>query len=733
LMTIRQYLSPIFSWWWLLIVAALTTGVTTYFATRPLPPVYVARATLLVGRGVSDPNPTGNDFSLSQQLASAYVGIATREPVQDAAKAALGLNQLPTYVAQANGAFVDISVTSSDPRLAQAVANELANQLILQSPANGQNNDPTRQAFINQQLNELQAQISQTKSDIAAKQQSLAGLTSAVDIANAQNDIAALNTKLTALETNYANLLANAEPGYANTISLFEAASTPTQPIGPNKPLILGLAIASGIVLAAGAAYLLEFLDNTLKTSDDMTRLIPFPLIGHIARMERVQGGGVYVANRPRSVVAEAFRSLRTNIEFASAERPIKSLMVTSANPGDGKTIVASNLAVTIARGGKKVILLDADLRKGGIHQVFKLSNSKGLSDVFSGSLSLLNAINPWQAEPNFGVIAVGPSLPNPTEWIGSRKMDDILARLQETADMVIIDAPPFLIADAWILAAKVDAVLLVVRPGHTRKEAVNAMLEQVKRVGIRLIGVTLNRIPRQSLGYYSPQLSPYYLQTERKIEWPAVAAKRASVKRTQASLELLNTISQLLANELNLHDQWKGILQLTVERMGASSGGLLVLDDQGAVVDGAVAYKGKIRTSVTAQLTQTAEQGLARWVIEHRQGALVPNTSQDPRWLQRSWEEESPSRSAISVPLITSQGVAGVLTLTQAQAGYFTDDDLALLTAVSSCISLSGLSVSKASSTDDSNFDTPADQAPQAPVKSNLAEVEQVAATKVE
>jgi succinoglycan biosynthesis transport protein ExoP len=724
-MTIRQYLSPIFHWWWLLIVAALTTGVTTYYATRPLPPVYVARATLLVGRGVSDPNPTGNDFSLSQQLASAYVGIAGREPVQNAAKAALGLNQLPNYVAQANGAFVDISVTSSDPQLARAVANELANQLILESPASGQNNDPARQAFINQQLTELQAQILQTKSDITAKQQSLGGLTSAVEIANTQNDIAALNTKLTALETNYANLLANAAPGYANTISLFEAASTPTKPIGPNKPLILGLAMASGIVLAIGAAYLLEFLDNTLKTSDDITRLISFPLIGHIAQMGRAQGGGVYVAKHPRSAIAEGFRSLRTNIEFASTERPIKTLIVTSATPGDGKTMVASNLAVTMAQGGKKVILLDADLRKPGAHQVFKLSNAKGLSDIFSGSISLLNAINPWQAEANLGVITAGPSLPNPTELINSKKMDDVLARLREAADIVIIDAPPFLVADAWILAAKVDAVLLVVRPGHTRKDAARAMLEQVKRVGARVIGVALNRIPRQPLGYYSPQLSPY-LQTDRKIEWPAMAAKRASAKRTQASLELLNAISQLLANELNLRDQWKGILQLTVQRMSASSGGLIVLDGRGAVVDGAVAYKGKIRTSVTAQLTQTAEQGLAGWVIEHRQGALVQDTAQDPRWLQRSWEGQSPSRSAISVPLITSQGVAGVLTLTQAEAGYFTDDDLALLTAVSSCISLSGLAVAKVSS-NAAEDQTPADQAPHAPVESNLVEVAQV------
>src|SRR5689334_16522762 len=109
-MTARQYLSPLVRWWWLLLAAALTTGVSTYFAIRPLPPVYVARATLLVGRGISEPNPTGNDLGLSQQLASAYADIVGREPIQNATKAALGLSQLPTFVAQANNTFVDISV-----------------------------------------------------------------------------------------------------------------------------------------------------------------------------------------------------------------------------------------------------------------------------------------------------------------------------------------------------------------------------------------------------------------------------------------------------------------------------------------------------------------------------------------------------------------------------------------------------------------------------------------------
>ncbi len=188
--------------------------------------------------------------------------------------------------------------------------------------------------------------------------------------------------------------------------------------------------------------------------------------------------------------------------------------------------------------------------------------------------------------------------------------------------------------------------------------------------------------------------MSPYYTAAAaRKIELPAAAARRAAVKRTQASLELLNTISQFLATAPNAGGPSAGILQLTVERMGASSGAILVLDAHGSVIDGTLAYKGRVNASVAEQLAETAEQGLAGWVIENRRGALIQNTLQDPRWLQRPWDGRQPgSRSAISVPLIESRGVVGVITLTHEDAGFFSEDDLALLTAVSSCISLSGV-----------------------------------------
>jgi len=698
---LRDYFSPLLKWWWLLILAALVTGATAYWATRSLPSVYQARATLLVGRGINDPNPTGNEIGVSQQLASAYADVATREPVQAATMAALGLSKLPTYDVQANGSFVEISVTHSDPKLAQAVANELANQLIVVSPASGQQTDGGRQAFVNQQLDEAQAQITQTKADIANKQKALAGLSSAVDIANAQTEIDALQVKLTALETNYANLLASSQQGQLNTISLFEAASTPFKPIGPNKPLIILLAVLSGLVLAGGAAYLIEYLDNTLRR-EDVGRLLPYPVIGNIAELEHQRSGRIYVAENPRSMTTEAFRSLKTNLEFGAVDRPIRTLLVTSAESGDGKTLLASNLAFVLARAGKKVILLDSDLRVPGVHKSFGLSNSSGLSDIFLGAISVPNAVNPWPVEENLGIITSGTPAPNPAELIASGKMDEILIRLKELADWVIIDSAPFIVADAWVLAAKVDAVLVVVRPGHTHRDPARAMLAQLKRSGARVVGVALNRLPRTAAGYgyggaYMAGYGADALPAEKKGR---SKDRRAPQRQEQASLELLTAVSRLLSSRASAHDLWKDILQLTVERMGATSGGLLLLDAGGTVVDGLVAYKGKVRTGLAEPLAEVAHAGLAGWVAAHRQGALVSNATADPRWLKRPWDEtDGAARAVVSVPIVLSNGTIGVLTLAKTQAGYFSGDDLALLTAVASTIALSGLVAAPSSS----------------------------------
>src|SRR5579859_1057874 len=692
-MELRAYVTPLLKWWWLLLAATLLAAGSSYLAARQQPASYQAHATLMLGSVIQDPNPNSGDLVLAEQLAGAYADIGNRDLVKGRTMQALGLSFMPDTLVRAvpQTSLIDVGVTDTDPKRAQSVANELVNQLILTSPGAAPSADNARQQFIQDQLNNLQSQIKDTGAQIQKLQQQLGDLNSANQIADTQALITAQQTKLNALQANFAALMQTTQKGATNTLSLIEPAPLPTTPIGPSKLLIVGLAAGIGLALAVVAAFGMEALDDSLQSGDDVKQLIKAPILAQIGEMSQSGVRGIYVADHPLSVVTEAFRSLRTNLEFAAVGRPLKTLLVTSAGPGDGKTRVASNLAVMMAKGGKRVILLDADLRKPGIHETFSLSNSKGLSDVFLGSLNVVNVINPSEDE-NLGVITGGTPPPNPAELINSAKMDDILASLQERADVVVIDAAPFLLADAWVLAAKVDAVLLVVRPRYTHRRAVRAMMEQMNRSGAQVAGVVLNRIVRSPQQYSVGSMQSYYGRA-RKGASDVLSTERANVKRAQSSLELLNAIGRTVGADQSLRDVWKSILQLVMERMGASGGGILLLDEQGQVIDGAVSYKGKVHTSVERRLSDTATRGLAGWVIEHREGAMVPNTLDDPRWLRRPWEERNgASRSAVSVPLIALNRVVGVLTLTHAPGGQFTNGDLALLTAVASMISVIGV-----------------------------------------
>ena len=229
-MELKDYLRPLRKWWWLLLLSTLIAAVFSFLAVSRQPPIYQTRVTLMVGRAIDNPNPTGSDFWLTQQLANTYADIAKRDPVRQATMDALGLTWLPEYTVRVvpNTQLIEIAVTDTDPVRAQAVANELANQLIQQSPTSGGPEQQQRQAFIEQQLNELEKGIEETKAQIDSKQEELANMFSARQIADAKNQIQALQDKLNTLQANYASLLANTEKGAINTLTIIEPAALDT-------------------------------------------------------------------------------------------------------------------------------------------------------------------------------------------------------------------------------------------------------------------------------------------------------------------------------------------------------------------------------------------------------------------------------------------------------------------------------------------------------------------------
>ncbi|MGQ0601046.1 MAG: polysaccharide biosynthesis tyrosine autokinase [Anaerolineales bacterium] len=736
-MELRAYFLPLWKWKWLIAASMLIATVSAYIATRELPPVYLARATVMVGRALYDPNPSANEFGLSQTLAFAYASLALREPVALETKAALGLEQLPEYNAAptADGQLIEITVTDSNPELAQAVANELARQVILQSPA-GRITDQSRSEFVAQQLVALQKKITETQKEMEQKQAVLADFTSAAELASAQDELLALEARLSVLQTNYSGLLSTTEQGAANSLEVFEPAALPRIPIGPNRWLIILAATAGGLVLAAGAAYLIELLDNNVKGVEEIRHLLPFPILGYIGEMEHDKSGLVLsVADRPLSPVAEGFRSLRTNLEFVGVDRPLRTILVTSANPGDGKTSIAMNLAIMMAQSEKRVILLDADMRRPATHRALGIPNREGLSDLFRGHVTVSEVARVWRND-RLKVITSGTVPPNPTELLSSARMDQVLLTLQDEADIVIIDSPPFFVADTWVLASKVDGVLLVVRPGYTRRNMIRNLLEQIKRVNAKVIGLALNRMASPQSSYGASSYMSYYYSIEadnaaeasgagkgqrrrtlqsvlRGLQKPAERvtngneapalsepsanghthrlevlppspASMPQSDRSRASLEVLYAISRELATQIDMSELMPRILKMTLESVGATSGSIIVLDEKGGAMEGALIYEGKVQKQDAEQLAEVVENGLAGWVIKNKRPAVLDNTHEDERWVRRGFNEtDSTPRSAVSVPLMANDRVVGVLTLVHPNVGHFTRDDLSMLTAI--------------------------------------------------
>lgn len=332
-----------------------------------------------------------------------------------------------------------------------------------------------------------------------------------------------LQAALTLYQQIYSNLLNNYEAvrlarlrSTPNIVQI-QPASVPGRPIRPQPVRDIAMGGAFGIFLLGSIAFLIEYLDDTLKTPEDITQYLQLPVIGMIGEMEKAnkkneKSKRVYVSDNPLSPITEAFRTLRTNLEFAGVDKPLKSLLITSTAPGEGKSTIASNLAAVIAQGERKVILLDTDLRRPTLHRHLHIPNRRGLSDLFRNEIKIGNVIHTW-GDPPVTVITSGGLPPNPSELLASARMESIIQELENRSDLIILDTPPCVVADPIILAAKVDGVVLVIEPGKTKIGTAQVVIEQLQRAGARIIGVVLNPISHRRSNYYTKYqyYSTYY------------------------------------------------------------------------------------------------------------------------------------------------------------------------------------------------------------------------------
>ena len=506
-MDLRRQGHVIRSWLWLFAVGVLLAGGTAYLVSSALPKVYKAQVTLLVGQSRSSSSVDYNDLLASQRISQTYANLATTGPILAQVIADAGLQVTPdefrdavTAEAARDSTLVTVTVQDGDPQRAADLANAIAAQMIAASgTVYGKNSQV--EGFISSQTEATQLQIEETQAEID-RLTALPLRTSAQD-----QQLAALNVQVANLRQSYAALV-QLSGSSANALTVVDPATPPREPSSPRVLLSTLLAALVGLLIALGIAYTLEYLDDTVKSSEDVEAATGLATLGTVIKMKGAGGRSeIYrlaTLLYPRGPAAEAYRTLRTNLEFAAVDEPVRTLLVTSSIPGEGKTTTASNLAVAYAQAGRRVILLDADLRKPGVHKVFDLPNATGLTSLLRTDDVAIDDVARATEEERLQVITTGMLPPNPAELLGSNRMQTILERLVAATDLVIVDSPPLqAVTDAAILSAITDGTLLVIDAERTRRGAAGHGREALAKADARVLGVALNRISARAGSNY--------------------------------------------------------------------------------------------------------------------------------------------------------------------------------------------------------------------------------------
>jgi capsular exopolysaccharide synthesis family protein len=281
------------------------------------------------------------------------------------------------------------------------------------------------------------------------------------------------------------------------------AAQVPRNPVAPNSRLIALTGLVGGLALGVLYALGRHVLDTRVREERDVERVTDVPVIGSVERRERAQADGITMLAAPRTAAAEGYRRIRTNLEFVDVDRPIRSLAVSSALPGEGKTTTAVNLSLAMAEHTPRVLLIDADLRRPTIATQTGLEGAVGLTTVLVGGAELDDAIQPWQ--DGVDVLTAGAIPPNPNQLLGSTAMSSLMERLSERYAFIVIDTPPILpAADALTLAHLADGALVVTRVRSTRRAQLSDAIGSLEGVKARVLGVVLTRVaPAPHSAYY--------------------------------------------------------------------------------------------------------------------------------------------------------------------------------------------------------------------------------------
>lgn len=491
-------------WWWLLVLAPIVSGGAAYFVSAQQQPMYRATATILVQQGANTGSANYDAILASQQLADTYRVLIVTSPVLERVIARLGLPDdvvgLRDHVSAKTvqtSQLVDVSVVGDDPQQVALIANTTVTEF-------GDYVAELEVGKMTRTSTGVAEQLATVQADLAAVNQRITVLdTAATPAADTPAERDSLDQQRSQLEQELSALRLSAQSlslgaAAAQTyVSIAEPAEVPKSPFSPRTWVFTALGVFAGLLVAIGIVALLEYLDNSVKASTDLVHLAGAPLLAAVPEVAKLQAGAkqVFVLTQPQSPAAEAVRLLRTNLEFASAVRTITTLAITSAGSGEGKSTITANIGTVMAQAGLVTVIIDADLRRPTQHRIFGVRNDTGLSTL------LTHDDIPWEdvahptAVPGLDLVPSGPIPPNPADLFTTNRWPQLLERIAEVADVILIDTSPVLsVSDPLIVATKADAVLLICRAGHTRVDALRRAAHSLHQVGVRLAGVVVNQ-----------------------------------------------------------------------------------------------------------------------------------------------------------------------------------------------------------------------------------------------
>ena len=484
-------------------------GLSTLLATvsaKPIPNTQLMRVTVTD----TDPNRTA-------QIANALVDVLIQQNEQlQAGRYTVTAESIQTQITQVQNQISDLQ-NQIDQVSAQSLQEQLVQVESQITPL--QNEIATLEADIKNlesanaptELAQKQARLAQLKPILALYQQVYSNLVVMGKPSGTEVDdnVVRMQKTIDLYQQIYLQLLSNLESvklsELQNTpnVVMIQPAVVPDSPISP-KPIrnaLLGAMV--GLLLSGSVVILITFFDDTIKSPQDVENTIGFPVSGFIAETEKLnEKDPIYVLKTPHSPISEGYRILRANLEASNSGHDFKTMLISSSGPGEGKTTIAVNLAVIMAQAGKRVVLIDADMRRPNVHRYFGFSNHVGLSTLFKNIVNMQAIIHPVKDVKNLAVITSGKLPSNPSELLGSERMEKIISELIKFADLVILDCPPSIVADAQVLAQKADGILFIIQPGKTRTGSLKSIFEQFNRAGVKILGIVFNRIPRNR-GYY--------------------------------------------------------------------------------------------------------------------------------------------------------------------------------------------------------------------------------------